>query len=158
MISVNQDFSGYYLVINENGQTYNSNYIIPNDLTILITITYQNNTVNYYMNSLLLRSVNKVIRNKLYLNLSTYYSGQTITNIGFKTIKEYYSGGNGFYCDGFQGNDTVASLSGFIVYSGTSQGATNSGTYSIIPSGFSSLNYAITYITGTLTLKKSIQS
>ena len=158
MVSVNQDSSGYYLVINENNQTYNFDYIIPNDLNVLIEIIYQNMMVNYYLNGSLLRSVTKTNRNRLYLNIFTYYANQYINNIIFKSLNESYIGGNGFYCDGFQGNDTVASLSGSIIYSGTSQGASNAGTYTIIPSGFSSTNYNITYVTGTLIIKKSIQN
>jgi len=51
---------------------------------------------------------------------------------------------------GFQGTDTVASLTGTLVYGGSSQGAVNVGNYTIIPSGLSSSNYTITYVNGTL--------
>jgi hypothetical protein len=158
MITTLQDNSGYYLSIIENGQTFNFNYIIPNDLTSLIEIKYQNMTINYFLNGTLLRSIPKTNRNKLYLNIFTYYANQYINNIIYRSLKEYYIGGNGFYCDGFQGSDSISDLSGSIIYSGTSQGATNAGTYTIIPSGFTSKNYNITYVTGKLIIKKSLQT
>ena len=63
-----------------------------------------------------------------------------------------YSGGNGVTYTGFQGSDTIADLSGTLVYGGSSQGAVNVGNYAIIPSGLSSSNYTITYVSGKLSV------
>ena len=64
-----------------------------------------------------------------------------------------YSGGNGVSYSGFVGGESASALSGTLSYGGTSQGATNAGTgYSIVPSGLTSSNYAITYQDGSLTI------
>jgi len=110
----------------------------------------------YLLNNVIIRNINKPIRNKLFMNILTYYENQIIDNIIFTSIKEYYYGGNGFYCNGFQGNDNINDLSGNIIYLGTSQGATEAGKYTIIPSGFTSNNYDIKYINGYLNIKKSL--
>ena len=47
---------------------------------------------------------------------------------------------------------TASVLSGTIAYGGSSQGAVNAGTYTIIPSNQTSSNYAINYVDGTLTI------
>lgn len=59
-------------------------------------------------------------------------------------------GGNGVVYSGFQGGDSAASLNGTLAYGGTSQGAVNTGNYSIIPGGQSSPNYTISYSNGNL--------
>jgi len=68
-----------------------------------------------------------------------------------------YSGGNNVTYTGFVSGDNAAnSVTGTVVYAGTSQGAINvANNYSIIPSGLSSANYAITYVNGTLTINKA---
>ena len=53
---------------------------------------------------------------------------------------------------GFVNGETIAVLGGTLVYGGTSQGATNAGSYWIVPSGLTSTNYAINYTNGTLTV------
>jgi hypothetical protein len=63
-----------------------------------------------------------------------------------------YSGGNGVTSSGFVNGQNSSVLSGSITYGGNSQGAVNVGTYTIIPSGQTSSNYAITYVAGTLTI------
>jgi hypothetical protein len=63
-----------------------------------------------------------------------------------------YSGGNGVTYSGFVNGQNSSVLSGTIIFGGNSQGAVNAGTYTIIPSGQSSSNYAITYVNGTLTI------
>jgi hypothetical protein len=63
-----------------------------------------------------------------------------------------YSGGNGVTYNGFVTGQNSSVLSGTITYGGNSQGAVNAGTYTIIPSGQTSSNYAITYVNGTLTI------
>jgi autotransporter-associated beta strand protein len=63
-----------------------------------------------------------------------------------------YTGGNGVTYSGFVNGETAAVLGGTLSYGGTSQNATNAGSYSIILSGLTSSNYAITYTNGSLTI------
>jgi hypothetical protein len=63
-----------------------------------------------------------------------------------------YSGGNGVTFTGFVAGQTTSVLGGALTYGGSSQGAINVGSYSIIPGGFTSTNYAITFVNGTLTI------
>lgn len=63
-----------------------------------------------------------------------------------------YSGGNGVTYAAFAGGETAAVLSGAIAYAGTAQGAVNAGSFAITPGGQSSSNYAITYVSGVLTV------
>jgi len=63
-----------------------------------------------------------------------------------------YSGGNGVTYNGFVNGETPGVLGGALNYSGTSQGAVNAGNYVITPSGLTSGNYNITYVSGTLTV------
>jgi hypothetical protein len=66
-----------------------------------------------------------------------------------------YSGGNGVTYSGFVNGEGASVLSGTVIYGGTSQGAVNVGTYSIIPSNLISSNYLINYVGGTLTINKA---
>lgn len=61
-----------------------------------------------------------------------------------------YSGGNGVSYSGFVNGETYSVLGGSLVYSGTSQGASTSGTYVITPGGLTSDNYQITFVDGQL--------
>jgi MBG domain (YGX type) len=61
-------------------------------------------------------------------------------------------GGNGDIYSGLVNGDNSSILSGTIIFGGTSQGAMNPGTYTIVPSGQTSSNYAISYVNGTLTI------
>ena len=63
-----------------------------------------------------------------------------------------YSGGNGVSYSGFVHGETSSVLAGTLVYDGSSQGAVNAGTYTITASGFTSGNYDISYVGGTLTI------
>ena len=47
-------------------------------------------------------------------------------------------------------------MTGTLIYTGTSQGAKNVDSYTIIPDGLSSPNYNINYVGGTLEIKKAI--
>ena len=67
-----------------------------------------------------------------------------------------YSGGNGVQYSGFVNHEDAAVLNGAPTYGGTSQGAVNVGTYSIIPGGFSAGNYDIVYAPGTLMINQAI--
>jgi hypothetical protein len=63
-----------------------------------------------------------------------------------------YSGGNGATYSGLVNGQNPSVLGGSIAFGGNSQGAVNVGTYTIIPSGQTSSNYAISYVNGTLTI------
>jgi autotransporter-associated beta strand protein len=66
-----------------------------------------------------------------------------------------FSGGAGVTYAGFVNGETNTVLGGGLTYGGTAQGATNTGTYTIVPSGLTSTNYAITYTNGTLTISQA---
>ena len=53
---------------------------------------------------------------------------------------------------GFVGAESAAVLGGTLAYSGTSQGATNAGSYAITPGGLTAGNYSLSYVNGTLTV------
>ncbi|MGI4846806.1 MAG: beta strand repeat-containing protein, partial [Janthinobacterium lividum] len=61
-----------------------------------------------------------------------------------------YTSGNGVTFSGFVGAENQSVLGGAITYGGTAQGAVNAGTYSLIATGLTSGNYAISYNPGTL--------
>jgi hypothetical protein len=66
-----------------------------------------------------------------------------------------YSGGAGVTYSGLVNSETAAVLSGSLRYSGSSQGAVNAGTYTIIPGGLSSANYTLSYINGSLVINRA---
>ena len=66
-----------------------------------------------------------------------------------------YSGGNGVTYSGFVNGEGASVLSGTVDYGGTSQGAVNVGTYTIVPSNLLSSNYVINYVAGMLTISKA---
>ena len=80
----------------------------------------------------------------------------TLTVTASNASKTYdglgYSGGNGVSYSGFVNGESSSVVSGTLGYSGTSQGALNVGTYSIVPSGLSAGNYSISYGNGTLSV------
>ena len=79
-----------------------------------------------------------------------------IVNGANKTYNgQAWRGGNGVFLRGFVNGETYLVLGGSVTYGGTAQGATNAGSYSISASGFSSDNYAITYVDGTLNIGKA---
>jgi autotransporter-associated beta strand protein len=78
----------------------------------------------------------------------------TADNVTKSYDGQAYSGGGGVTYTGFIDGDTEASLSGSLVYGGSAQGVTGAGTYSIIPSGLSSVKYQIVYVAGILTVNK----
>ena len=67
-----------------------------------------------------------------------------------------YAGGAGLTFSGFRNADSAASLAGTATYAGTSQGATNVGSYVLTPGGLSSANYTISYAPGTLTVNPAV--
>jgi len=66
-----------------------------------------------------------------------------------------YTGGNGVVPTGFATGESISNLTGTLIYMGTSQGAKNVDTYTIIPGGLSSPNYNINYVGGALEIKKA---
>ncbi len=67
-----------------------------------------------------------------------------------------YSGGNGVTYTGFVNSETSAVLGGTLSYAGTSQGATNVGTYVLTPQGLTSGNYSISFVGGGLDVNKAL--
>jgi filamentous hemagglutinin family protein len=63
-----------------------------------------------------------------------------------------WSGGNGVSYSGFVNGEGVGVLGGTLAYSGNSQNAVNTGSYTITPSGLTSSNYAITYTAASLSI------
>ena len=66
-----------------------------------------------------------------------------------------YAGGNGVVPTGLISGETISNLTGTLIYTGTSQGAKNQGSYTISPDGLSSPNYNINFVGGTLEIKKA---
>ena len=64
-----------------------------------------------------------------------------------------YSGGDGVSESGFVAGESSSVLTGTLSYGGSAQGATRVGNYSIVPSGLTAQNYAITYVDGTLVIR-----
>ena len=64
-----------------------------------------------------------------------------------------FSGGNGVSYSGFAGGESAAVLGGTLRYGGTSQGALNAGSYSILPFGLTASNYAISFVGGVLSIR-----
>ncbi len=89
--------------------------------------------------------------------LSVTKADLTVTAIDDSKVYDglAYSGGNGVTYDGFVNGETEAVLGGTLAYSGTSQGATNVGTYVITPEGLTSDNYDITFENGQLSVTKA---
>ena len=67
-----------------------------------------------------------------------------------------YQGGNGVTYAGFIPGETPAVLSGQLRYGGSAQGAVKEGSYQITPGGLNSVNYASTFVDGTLTIQPSL--
>lgn len=78
----------------------------------------------------------------------------TITANNFSKVFDGfgYSGGNGVSYSAFALGEDPTVLSGTLAYGGTSQGAINTGSYTLIPSGLTSTNYAISYANGQLVI------
>ena len=66
-----------------------------------------------------------------------------------------YTGGNGLVLIGFASSESINNLTGTLTYAGTSQGAKNVGSYTIVPGGLSSPNYNINYVADNLEIKKA---
>ena len=64
-----------------------------------------------------------------------------------------YQGGNGVSYAGFLPGETAAVLDGRLRYGGDAQRAFRAGEYRITPGGLASVNYASTFVDGTLTIQ-----
>ena len=64
-----------------------------------------------------------------------------------------YQGGNGVTYAGFLPGESAAVLDGKLSYGGNAQRAIKEGVYRITPNGLTSLNYASTFVDGTLTIQ-----
>ena len=62
---------------------------------------------------------------------------------------------NGNNDTGFKYGQGEGNLGGTLVYTGTSQGDKNAGTYVITPGGYTSNDYAITFVNGALNVAKA---
>jgi hypothetical protein len=95
-----------------------------------------------------------------YVNGTLTINPQTLTITANDVTQTYnnvpYNGGNGVTYNGFVNGQNSSVLSGTIIFGGNSQGAVNVGTYTIIPSGQTSSNYAINYVDGTLTINPAL--
>jgi hypothetical protein len=91
-----------------------------------------------------------------YINATLTINPQPLTITANNVTQTFngvpFSGGNGVTTNGFVNGQNSSVLGGSIIYGGNSQGALNVGTYTIIPSGQTSSNYAIGYVNGTLTI------
>ncbi|MFY0256171.1 MBG domain-containing protein [Chitinophaga sp. 30R24] len=68
-----------------------------------------------------------------------------------------YTGGNGVDYISFVNGDDATKLSGTLTYSGTAQGAINTGTYTITPGGLTSNDYNLVFTDGQLTITPASQ-
>ncbi len=91
--------------------------------------------------------------------LSQAVSSTLLTITANNTNKVYdgltFTGGNGVTYVGFVNGQNNTVLSGTLTYTGNSQGAFGAGDYAITPAGLanaSGTNYAINYVSGTLTV------
>jgi filamentous hemagglutinin family protein len=88
--------------------------------------------------------------------LTANIAAQSLTVTANNASKAYdgiaFSGGNGVTYNGFAAGESVGSLGGTLTYGGTSQGAVNAGSYTIVPGGLTSGNYDITFVSGILTV------
>jgi len=69
-----------------------------------------------------------------------------------------YTGGNGVVYAGFVASEDESDLAGTLVYTGTSQGAVDPGSYVITPGGLMSGNYLISFVDGELTIESEPQT
>ncbi len=84
---------------------------------------------------------------------------EIIANPDSKTYNgQPYIGGNGVTYSGFLDGDGTSVLGGSLLFVGSSQNAVNAGTYSIVPSGLTSSNYSIQFVSAPLVIKPKVVS
>lgn len=107
---------------------------------------YNSDEVDTNYTTALVAGTNAIYREQPAITTTANNDSKTYTGVA-------YAGGNGVTYSGFANGDTSAALGGVLTYGGTSQGAVNAGTYSIIPGGYTNgLGYALAYANGTLTI------
>jgi hypothetical protein len=100
-------------------------------------------------------------------NYSVITNGGTVTvNPAALTVKAQddfktyngvaFNGGNGVSYTGFVNNEDNNVLAGTLTFIGNSQGAINTGSYTITPAGLTNANYNITFANGSLTVTPAI--
>ncbi len=72
-----------------------------------------------------------------------------VGDVTWRWTGQAYSGGSVTY-SGFVNGDKAAVLTGSLVYSGSAQGTSRAGSYTIDAGGLSAGNYSIVYVPGTL--------
>ncbi|RYD95790.1 MAG: hypothetical protein EOP54_15185, partial [Sphingobacteriales bacterium] len=141
--------------------TYTTSGLIGNDgVTGVLTRAIGENVGDYVINIGSLNAGGNYTINYTPSNLTIAKKALSIAaNNQFKTYDGIaYAGGNGLSYTGFANGDNGNNLQGTLLYSGTSQGALNTGTYTIIPSGLTNTNYDINFVTGTLTISNSLDN
>ncbi|OCL93192.1 MBG domain-containing protein [Arcobacter porcinus] len=97
--------------------------------------------------------------NITYVNGELHISKADLTISAEDKSKVYdnsiYSGGYSVSYSGFVGNENESLLNGSLIFGGNSQSAINAGTYTVIPSGYNSNNYNITYVNSNLIIEKA---
>ena len=122
---------------------YANNYVT--DLSVVSgNASMSNYVLNNGYNATIGNTSNTVSLSTAPLTITAQAANMTYSGTG-------YTGGNVSY-NGFVGSDNASSMTGYIAYSGDSQGATNVGNYTITASGQTNSNYNIRYDSGTLTI------
>ncbi|QQT25174.1 MBG domain-containing protein [Sphingobacterium spiritivorum] len=101
--------------------------------------------------------VNHAAASPVSFNINVVQKALTITANNFNKMydAQSYSTGNGVSYNGFVNGENEQNLQGALSYTGTAIGAKNVGSYFITPGGYTSANYAITYLDGSLTITKA---
>jgi gliding motility-associated-like protein len=102
-------------------------------------LTAENYIYNYLPGTLTITAAPLIVRAN---NDSVFYSGNA------------YTGGNDVTYAGLVNGQTSSVLTGTLSYTGTSQGAVQSGAYVITPGGLTASNYDITFEDGALVIMK----
>ncbi|MDD4911229.1 MAG: filamentous hemagglutinin N-terminal domain-containing protein, partial [Sideroxydans sp.] len=94
-----------------------------------------------------------------YSTATTYTQAKAPLTVTANTANKVYDGATygGGYSVGysaFANGESSSVLGGTLSFSGSSQAATNSGTYTIVPTGLTSNNYSFTYVNGALNIDK----
>jgi filamentous hemagglutinin family protein len=158
-VTANNDSKTY------NGLTYSGGsgvaYSVTPNANLLGTVSYSGTSQTAINPGSYVITPSGLYSNQRGYNISYVDGGLTVNKAALTVTasaaaKTYnglaYSGGNGVGYTGFVNSETSAVLGGALAYGGTSQGATNAGSYLITPSGLTSGNYTITFANGGLTV------
>lgn len=139
--------------------TYNSSEVQAGD-TLTVSETYDNKNAGKNKTLTVSYALNDGNEGKNYNVITQTATGTinqkdlTITANNDAKIydKTAYIGGKGVTYNGLVNGEKESVLGGSLIYGGTSQGATEVGTYAITPGGLTSTNYNINFQDGTLTV------